>query len=220
MQLEPIQTYYNGIKFRSRTEARWAVFFDALGVPYIYEKEGYDLGQLISAALLERQGSPEEAILIELASLNLGWYLPDFWLPNQELWVEIKGGRPTELDWDKVRALKFLSGYRCHLFFGGIPNYVRYKPDLSDGEIICNEYHDAWCICPTCGTVSITFEGRCSRLPCGCFKGKDHIRTCNHPVIIRACKAARSARFEYGEHPVLPSWQFKQSDSEAAKSLS
>ena len=41
--IKPIETIYNGYKFRSRLEARWAVFFDALGVEYEYEPEGFDL---------------------------------------------------------------------------------------------------------------------------------------------------------------------------------
>lgn len=39
--IKPIETYYNGYRFRSRLEARWAVFFDALGVKYEYEPEGF-----------------------------------------------------------------------------------------------------------------------------------------------------------------------------------
>jgi hypothetical protein len=35
---------YNGYRFRSRLEARWAVFFDELGVAYRYEPEGFELG--------------------------------------------------------------------------------------------------------------------------------------------------------------------------------
>jgi len=38
-----IETEYNGYRFRSRLEARWAVFFDALGIDYEYEPEGYGL---------------------------------------------------------------------------------------------------------------------------------------------------------------------------------
>lgn len=51
--IKAIETVYNGYRFRSRLEARWAVFFDALGVKYEYEPEGFELpsGQ---------------------------WYLPDF----------------------------------------------------------------------------------------------------------------------------------------------
>lgn len=63
--MRAIETEYNGYKFRSRLEARWAVFFDALGIEYEYEKEGYDLDGIR--------------------------YLPDFWLPRLDLWAEIKG---------------------------------------------------------------------------------------------------------------------------------
>lgn len=63
--IKAIQTHYNGYHFRSRLEARWAVFFDELGVRYEYEPDGYDLG-------------------------DLGWYLPDFWLPELRTWFEIK----------------------------------------------------------------------------------------------------------------------------------
>lgn len=70
-QIKAIETVYKGYRFRSRLEARWAVFFDALGVRWEYEKEGYDFG-------------------------FIGRYLPDFWLPDHRLWVEIKGNNPTE----------------------------------------------------------------------------------------------------------------------------
>lgn len=50
---------------RSRLEARWATFFDQLGIEYSYESQGYDLG-------------------------DRGWYLPDFWLWEHEAFVEIK----------------------------------------------------------------------------------------------------------------------------------
>lgn len=62
--MKPIETIYNGYRFRSRLEARWAVFFDVLGVTYQYEPEGFDIGG--------------------------EWYLPDFYLPRLETYVEIK----------------------------------------------------------------------------------------------------------------------------------
>lgn len=43
MDIKPIETIYNGYKFRSRLEARWAIFFDSLGVKYEYEPEGFSL---------------------------------------------------------------------------------------------------------------------------------------------------------------------------------
>jgi len=65
MDFRPIETVYNGYRFRSRLEARWAVFFDVLGIKYDYEPEGFIKGSFR--------------------------YLPDFYLPNTETWVEVKG---------------------------------------------------------------------------------------------------------------------------------
>lgn len=82
MTIEAIETRYKGYRFRSRTEARWAVFLDALKVPYAYEKEG-----LVTAA---------------------GPYLPDFTLypddERRECLLEIKPSGHTEIDqrWKEI----------------------------------------------------------------------------------------------------------------------
>lgn len=69
--IAPIQTRYKGYNFRSRLEARWAVFFDDLGIKWEYEFEGYDI-----------KGT---------------WYLPDFWLPEIGCFCEIKStGQPDK----------------------------------------------------------------------------------------------------------------------------
>lgn len=44
--MKAIETIYKGYYFRSRLEARWAVFFDALELPFGYEPEGFDIGGL------------------------------------------------------------------------------------------------------------------------------------------------------------------------------
>lgn len=90
----PIQTKFDGYHFRSRLEARWAVFFKTLGIPYEYEKEGYNL-----------EGT---------------WYLPDFWLPQQDCWVEIKGQEPTSEEWKKARLLALYTQKPAHIFYGNI----------------------------------------------------------------------------------------------------
>ena len=41
--IKAIDTSYKGFLFRSRLEARWAVFFDALGLDWEYESEGFEL---------------------------------------------------------------------------------------------------------------------------------------------------------------------------------
>lgn len=74
-----------GYRFRSTTEARWAIFLRALGVAFEYEPETYDLG-------------------------SLGWYLPDFRLPELDMHLEVKGSRPLlDIEYDKARALFLLT---------------------------------------------------------------------------------------------------------------
>lgn len=86
MDIKPIETSYKGYKFRSRLEARWAVFFDAMGIKWEYEVEGYDLGEH-------------------------GYYLPDFWLPTSKVFAEVK---PNKSDRTNVPAIymagKFTGG--------------------------------------------------------------------------------------------------------------
>ena len=67
--IKAIQTEYNGYKFRSRLEAKWAVFFDTANIKYEYEPEGYE----------DENGKR---------------YLPDFYLPDFDMYVEVK--RDTE----------------------------------------------------------------------------------------------------------------------------
>lgn len=69
MTIQAIETRYAGCRFRSRLEARWAVFFDRLGVAWEYEPQGYMVGW-------SERPRP---------------YLPDFWLPAERVWVEVKG---------------------------------------------------------------------------------------------------------------------------------
>lgn len=42
-QIKALPSFYAGVKFRSRLEARWARYFDMIGVKWQYEPEGYEL---------------------------------------------------------------------------------------------------------------------------------------------------------------------------------
>ena len=178
--MKAIETVYNGYKFRSRLEARWAVFFDALGVEWEYEKQGFDL---------------DEA----------GKYLPDFWLPGLDCWIEIKGSEPTESEQDKGRLLGEHTGKRVVCFFGRIEFFD--KQNSNSGYLLAPYWDNLyfWCVCPDCGAIDIRFEGRSDRMPCkklGCPRhsgNQDREHTYNHPRIMFAILAARQARFEYGE---------------------
>ena len=78
--IKPIETKYKGYCFRSRLEARWAVFFDALGVEWQYEQEGLDLTDAYQKRVDFKPLDPGQRVL----------YLPDFYLPQQRKYVEIK----------------------------------------------------------------------------------------------------------------------------------
>jgi len=89
--IKAIDTTYKGYKFRSRLEARFAVFLDALGVNWDYEIEGYTLpvtGNYLPDFYLERGFFPDE----------LGHY-------SGPIWVEIKHSEPTVQEINKLREL-------------------------------------------------------------------------------------------------------------------
>lgn len=79
--LKAIETQYKGYRFRSRLEARWAVFFDLIGVQWEYEPEGFDLGPV-------------------------GYYLPDFRITDihgSPFYLEIKAIKPKDENADRAR---------------------------------------------------------------------------------------------------------------------
>jgi hypothetical protein len=92
--MKAIETRYRGRRFRSRLEARWATFFDWLDISWEYEKEGYELDGM--------------------------QYLPDFWLPEQDCWFEVKGQKPTEEEQEKARRLGYYTGKNVYIRYGDI----------------------------------------------------------------------------------------------------
>jgi len=146
---KPIETRYAGRRFRSRLEARWGLFFDALRIRWDYEKEGFELNDVR--------------------------FLPDFWLPEvtlrsddkRGLWVEIKA---TE-DAVKENEHKFWILNEPLIVFVGNP-----PGDPDSGYEYENEANGGYwdnnmriMKCLSCGHVKIEFlEGNYMRCPkCG-----------------------------------------------------
>lgn len=94
-----IETRYKGYRFRSRLEARWAVFFDTMGIEWQYELEGYDLNGIM--------------------------YLPDFYLPQVKCFAEVKPAGLSDEEIDKVNALALESGNKVILLVG-VPDDTKY----------------------------------------------------------------------------------------------
>jgi hypothetical protein len=78
--IKAIETQYKGYRFRSRLEARWALYFDDAGIEWDYEPEGFDLG-------------------------DAGYYLPDFYLPKEGKWAEVKAKSLNANEREKAFAL-------------------------------------------------------------------------------------------------------------------
>lgn len=203
--IKPIQTFYKGYHFRSRLEARYAVFFDALGWEWLYEDEGYWLGE------------------------TLGNYLPDFFLPKFKLFVEVKGEAPSDLELAKCRALRTLTG-NAVLASHGLPltnwgHLFAWNDSTEHQTKATVEWGGAAIVSPGLGdpeeetprifhtrvdkemTLLSYTAAREPRL-ITCSLSRDPKRTLNgevyrsltfNPRIKAAVEAARSARFEHGE---------------------
>jgi hypothetical protein len=133
-------------------------------VRYEYEKEGYDLGAL-------------------------GWYLPDFWLPTQKAWVEIKPREAftAKVD-DRAEALARGTGYPVFLLLDA-PQLYATGPYGRVGSLGYKR-------------VVSSDKGHVLTCPVGCLpRDSVGLLTCSDAEYYAAVQAARQARFEYGERP-------------------
>lgn len=188
--IKAIETKYKGYRFRSRLEARWAVFFDALGVQWEYEKEGYDLGEA-------------------------GYYLPDFWLPSIGCFWEIKPREGYGAD-EYQKIVQFAKSNKLVVALG-MPStsfdkdrYVThvfpiYIPAINDYDLWTSWTEECGWLshCPRCDKVDFTFCGWAGYIAgCKCWdwdKKEYKYDGTSTPKMLSAIAAARSARFEYGE---------------------
>ena len=112
MMIKAIETQYKGYRFRSRLEARWAVYFDSIGLKWDYEMEGFQL---------------ENGI----------WYLPDFYIPGFG-YIEIKAlGMVTPEEIEKCRLVSKLPGEISCALFEGSPDEKEYMC-FYNGAIGCS----------------------------------------------------------------------------------
>lgn len=199
--IQAIETHYKGYRFRSRLEARWAVFFDALGFDWQYELQGFNLG-------------------------DVGLYLPDFMVFTSigPTVIEIKPVVQNDVELGKsmdrmVECVEIetvstgvprIHGFLLHgtpgdsvcpgmFFTRDTANHIKVTPTMAFGE------------CPFCRDSCLIGMGeeRC-RIYCMCVL-QQSVRVDVKRVIADRCtksetmmkcyEAARSARFEHGETP-------------------
>lgn len=176
-----IPTRYKGYHFRSRMEARWAVYLDALGVAWQYEPEGY------------------------LLPSGKG-YLPDFYLPEIGTYLEIKG-EPTRESHSTCEEFAIFIGKRV-LLCAAEPMLMTSGFDYKTYHMLERAFvlffpssgadqPYLFCSCPVCKKVGIEFDGRGGRV-CGKCTTDDKAYSADSDRFILASHAARSARFEHG----------------------
>lgn len=94
----PIQ--YGGYQMRSKLEAKWAAFLDYLRIEYQYEPRSYALEGGIG-------------------------YLPDFYLPEQDIFLEIKPDKElSEFDANKIYFFSLDANIKANLVL------LRGEPDM------------------------------------------------------------------------------------------
>lgn len=101
-----------GYIYRSSLEAKWAIFFERSGIKFKYEYKTF--------------------------KTDHGYYLPDFYLPDFDVWIEIKP--PTkikELEYLKIQSVADQTNRICFVFCG-FPRVLRdhSEPYLSGASSI------------------------------------------------------------------------------------
>jgi hypothetical protein len=186
--IKAIETIYKDYKFRSRTEARWAIFFDTLGIEWEFEKEGYVLS-------------------------NGKCYLPDFYLPKSKTYVEVKGQFPSieyiemlerfssEINSPVMLVTSLPSDQDIVLFAFNNEGLATTRQDhisiygSVDGEIIFHTYFGEVLYRERCGEVLNTVSKSSLRTIDLMSKSKRGANT----DLKRAFSKAKQAQFEHGK---------------------
>lgn len=129
-RIPAIPTTYNGIKFRSKLEAKYAQGFDLLKIPWVYEEVNFKF---------------DDGIM----------YAPDFYFPDSNQFFEVKGFMEND-DYAKIMGLVY-SGHDVVVGFGaGNMTYyngsnTHFWNKYPDEEFECVVYR-----CPICGKWSFS----------------------------------------------------------------
>lgn len=210
--IQAIETEFMGCRFRSRLEARWAVFFTELEIDFQYEPEGFKVHVL--------------------ATDETAFYLPDFYLPGTKTWCEVKA-TPDDFDFGLLASCIDWGGALPHvknsvgstsglLLLGPIPDVSnRLLSPGSPSHPILQHLKGGWAsnarfnasgLSPDISRSSVYFDsswgcqreeddisGEWVRYVKEHFTGYSFADVPIHPSVRAAYKAARRARFEYGE---------------------
>ncbi len=148
-EIKARKTNYGGVLFRSRIEARWAVFLDSLGVEYDYEPFYEEVGN-------------------DYVYYN---YMPDFYLPKQEKFIEVKPGKPTVVE-ERKAAFWCKDIQDIVILFNLNPptdklenGWLYHFPSIKKVPMVMENYW--WGECRKCGHIDISEYAYVTS--CGCY---------------------------------------------------
>lgn len=167
IKVKAIETLYKGYKFRSRLEAKWAVYFDEIGLKWDYEIEGYELP-------------------------NGDWYMPDFYIPRFG-YIEIKAlGQVTTKEIEKCRLLSTLENIKVSLFEGS-PDFLTYM-SFENGKEGCSIYFDCYTVRKWGQTPYYSGANHLSEQSDYCFYRENNC-VCDYCKTKKAIEKAKNYRF-------------------------
>jgi len=167
--LAPKPVKLGDIITRSVLEARWSVVLTALGVPWLYEAKCWNLSS--------------------------GRYLPDFWLPRERVWVEIK---PAGIPIDDRRYRDLAAAGETLVLIAGSPWPGDYSATLyTQGRVERNmrlalgrvDHRELW----------LTRVQDCFSYPLSRSVNRDYLPLFDCYMLNQAFRAARNALFEVVE---------------------
>ena len=193
INLKVIPTVYKGIEFRARVEARWAVVFDALGLDWVYEPEGYD---------------DCKKYLTDFVIRNFWLYSP-LGYKKRDLYIEVKGSDSIDID-DYIKFYE-INRSKDIIVVGSLPKgdtweelyrdfnkvltqnwreeinlHKDYLKEHGIERIYCRQFMPVW---------NSELNGPCLIMSINGISLEDRRRT------IAAYHSGLSARFEHGETP-------------------
>lgn len=105
--IEAKECFYSGYYLRSILEARTAVFLDKLDIKWEYEPKVLTVSDRLESEVIPKHRSNSRS-----------WnYIPDFWLPDHKVFIEVKGSLDNQSLWKLLNTVAHISSsgeYGCN----------------------------------------------------------------------------------------------------------
>jgi hypothetical protein len=143
-----IQVKDKGCFFRSKLEWRYAEFFDQLGIPWVHEPATFDLTKYVPSLPKSKR-----------------WYLPDFYLPTFDCYLEVKPRIRSGIPRLRLEALGKVTGkivLMSENFYKFPPEFWWFNPLKDSLAKLPRDHYAKFYICSSCRGLGLTSVKDCS----------------------------------------------------------